>query len=596
MAAISYSSNVRPSWHCFDVRPDPDFDFAAEGNGLNRLPRDISTQLRREFWQRWNADESRLRFDSVDWLAGEVGEFEREKLHLAFDDEELRQKAARCAELCSKMVTLEPMEDFARGQGIEPPVDKGRTRAGRANRLRNNHWWLYQLRVRYRRRAESHIRSVGIVNRRNQIYASDLACSARQRSKRKTAEWLRDCVVVSDEGDQLELFEVVAASQANPVLRRNELMVRLRGFDEVAQAAGHAGLFVTLTCPSAFHATLETGARNPRFKNFTPRDGQSWLCKMWQRARAKIDRLKILMYGFRVAEPHHDGTPHWHAVLFAPAHQIETISFVLRSYWLSEYADEPGATSVRVKFKKLDRAKGSAPAYLAKYIAKNIDGFEVGNDDEAGGEAAEETCHRVGAWASAHRIRQFQQIGGPPVTVWRELRRLRDAGVQPEIRAARAAADAGEWADFIAALGGIERGRGGAVQLWTEHTGELNQYGELRGPQIAGVRAWRTSIDSTTGAALGSVCVERCGSGVPVDSRHHGSESGGSEVRVRTRCKVWRIQRKAPGEVSQQTVNLRSEALGSRPVSPLGPVSITVRTTPAGNHRTEDARGSPWTH
>lgn len=551
----------------FGVPVSPLVDVVAPK--LCELPADIGAQLTREFWKRHNVDgEWSTKHAAQDWLAAEVAEFEREKIHRAFDEEEIRALAKRWSDLCVRMTKLEHMQDFARSLGIDPPeVKRSVTRVGAARRLACPRWWRRQIRKTYLRRAETHLRARGFVHRRRQVYASDRAVDNRRQRKARDRALLQELEAVSDTGEQLNLWGVVERSQANPALRRAELMTRLRGFEEVAQVAGHVAEFVTLTCPSAFHRTHDNGSPNDRWQQFSPRDGQQWLCKMWARARSKLKRLKVMFYGFRIAEPHHDGTPHWHMVLFATPLAAGLLQTVLRELWLSEYADEPGARKYRSKFLRIDPKKGSACGYLAKYVAKNIDGFQVGEDHETEGKNATESADRVAAWASAHGVRQFQQIGGPAVTVWRELRRLR-SGVRDcaDIEAARAAADAGEWAAFITALGGIAAGRGGAVGLWSECTGELSQYDELRGAQVAGVES--------------------------------------ATARVRTRCKVWRIQRKASGARMDGSTHARGNAESlSGPMPPLGPVSITVRSASAvpsgtvtGEHGSASPRGSPWTH
>jgi hypothetical protein len=603
--APKYSEFVRPSTFCadfsramFGVPVSPLVDVVAPT--LDRLPGDIQAQLKRDFWKRHDAKQDwPTKYAAQDWLAGEVQEFEREKIHRAFDEEEICALAKRWSELCGKMQRLEVMQDFARSVSVIPPEVKNNvTRIGAARRLSCVRWWRRQIRKHYTRRAEAHLRARGFVHKRRQVYASDRAVDVHRQRRARNKALLQDLQAVSDAGDQLELWEVVEKSQANPAIRRNELMTRLRGFDEVAQAADHAAEFFTLTCPSAYHASLASGSKNPLWQGYSPRDGQQWLCTMWARARAKLKRLGVSFYGFRVAEPHHDGTPHWHCVFFTARHHRDTLRTVLRETWLSQFRDERGADHVRCVVASIDRSKGSAVGYLAKYIAKNIDGHEVGDDYETENNAnAKDTCARVAAWAAAHGIRQFQQIGGPSVVVWRELRRLRAELVTPgteAIEAARKAADAGQWADFVAACGGISVARANSrVRAFTESTGELSQYDELRSPLIAGVQSAR--------------------------------------ARVRTRSKVWRIQRKKgePGRVAtgessgpisfpvSSVVNPRLINDGGRWVyeggrswfdsdagrallSSLGPVSITVRDSsrvPSGNvagaHASHSARGSP---
>lgn len=367
------------------------------------------------------------------------------------------------------------------------PVAPHISLSGRIARMVDAQWWQRNLRRELCRQNEVIEHASGRIRRREQCYVSDHAVRAKARRTKTNRAILEGLEVVNEQGHAVNLAEVADASVSNPRLRRSELMVRCRGFEEMAAAVGHEAVFLTLTCPSRFHRFDAKGATNPAWDAAgrpTPRDGQRYLCRVWARIRAEWKRQGIAPYGFRVAEPHHDGCPHWHILLFAPAHQVgwfQARRFVADredhgtglvgiagAYALTDSSGEAGAVKHRFTCERIDTSKGSATGYIAKYIAKNIDGeqedgSEVGLDF-ASGTRAVEAAQRVRAWASTHGIRQFQQIGGPSVTVWRELRRLAKGAEDPVlqldlIEGPRSAADRAMWALFWFLQGGPEVAR-----------------------------------------------------------------------------------------------------------------------------------------
>lgn len=339
-------------------------------------------------------------------------------------------------------------------------------------RTQAGEWWGRQLKKADRRGAEAGALKAGKVK----LYCSDLIYQARRKAREDMREFLSRLVAVceTESGDilQRDLLELVRGSNSNPAVRRAELMTRVRGFEEYAKPKGHVPYFLTFTCPSRFHRNSQKWGANAYpdlvgpVQPFTPspRDSQDYLCKTWARARAELAREKIEFYGFRIAEPHKDATPHWHCLFwFKDTHQARAACAILRDYFLADSPNEAGAKRRRVTIEKIDTARGSATGYIAKYIAKNVDGIagdagEFPDRDTAGGEGeatgltSADAALRVEAWASCWGIRQFQQIGGPKVGVWRELRRLKaGADLPAEAEAMRAAADAGTW-DLFADL------------------------------------------------------------------------------------------------------------------------------------------------
>ena len=98
-----------------------------------------------------------------------------------------------------------------------------------------------------------------------------------------------------------------------------------------AEARGLICVMMTITLPRRFRP-LRRGVPNLNYAGETPCDGQRWLLSMWAKVRAGMARSGLRTYGMRVVEPHHDGMPHWHVMMFMQRDNDLFAKSIIRRY------------------------------------------------------------------------------------------------------------------------------------------------------------------------------------------------------------------------------------------------------------------------
>ncbi|WP_392433173.1 replication endonuclease [Yersinia sp. HM-2024] len=389
---------------------------------------------------------------------------------------------------------------------------------GALARLRCATWWkgrLWRLRCQWR---EEQLRAVMLVHKKSSPYISQEALIHQREQWRRSAEFIRAHDLINDSGFVMDMEQVVEASASNPRLRYIEMMTACKGLENLAEMRGDKAMFYTITCPSRYHATLKDGRPNLKWSTKTVRESSDYLVNLFAGIRKKLNRLKLRWYGVRIAEPHHDGTVHWHLMCIMKKQDRAKITQVMREFAIREDRQELGSNiKPRFDVKPVLKSKGTITSYLTKYLGKNVRGSNIRGklDKKTGkpivgketGQPLGEDTERAVAWASLHGVQQFRFFGIPSRQAYRELRLL--AGqlqrqAKPEqgkwkqvlpnkaMDDVLAAADAGCMATYILKQGGVLKPRKDHLIRTAYIESETpNDYGE-HGTKIYGV--WSPSL------------------------------------------------------------------------------------------------------
>lgn len=209
---------------------------------------------------------------------------------------------------------------------------------------------------------------------------------------RRQRNFLEYSYISNDQtGQTFCLKDCIVSSNHNPQRYYGEIQNRINTLEREAINAGLTPVFLTMTLPSEFHEMKQSDGKlvsNPKYNGTTPKEAVKILTKQF--AKLRQDRsLKELtkaqrMY-YRVNEPHKDGTPHTHILLFIPKDRIDRVEVAFKRLFLQ----------VGNKFEKNIK---SASSYIMKYINKTLPMSK---------EQISESDQYINAWYVKHRVNRF---------------------------------------------------------------------------------------------------------------------------------------------------------------------------------------------
>lgn len=486
---IGQCRNIKPHQltNTFAVKTKQDVNFVLKH--LEKVPFDCRIFVRNKFnylVEHHNGDTLKAK----KFLEGLSNYCEQMTINMSVKEESLYLTTCELSNYCKKLIdtrhkkgvandlTIKEMESVVISLGFLPV--KGKSTKGKLNRYSDCKWWWRKIKPIYNRSIESVMRYIHVIWEKFQLYVSDRFLTLRRENKKRNEIFLNSLIALKDSGEEVELSEISDSSLSYSINRVAELKARVAGLEQYADKFGYRTDLVTITAPSRFHCVNHKGRPNIKWNESSVRAVHKYFTGLWDCVISKFHRDNIKTSGFRVVEPHHDGTPHWHIILFSKESDRDLTLDIIRKYFLKDSPDEKGASQHRVIVKDLTQKKKRS--FKGSYILKGIDLSPKNKSQEDLGKS-----ERMNAWGCVWGIRQFYQFGGPAVNLWREARRIAknsnidDSSVWQSVRN-------GDWCEFIEICGGLNIPKGNRkIKLLKEYDNNLNSYGEEKGYVISGL-------------------------------------------------------------------------------------------------------------
>jgi hypothetical protein len=394
------------------------------------------------------------------------------KLNTALTEAKVIKIASDCADACSDL-TNKLISKGESNENIKHTINKelnsldvqqrkGKSVVGDIARYCCPKWWKRKLRTIHRRNFEHIAQFMGQVNEQRNIYISDHSLEKIKQGKKANKKFINTLLVINEEGSQFDLCDFVENSLSNPKNKYAELLMRMFGTAQYAKNKAYNAHLITILCPSEMKSSFKYGDMNDDYNKESTLNAHHFINKVWKNSRTAIDKLTKNFFGFRVVEPCHDGSPHWHLIVYTPANQSDSILALFKKKVEQVYSHKGEQLSCSFDVQEVnDKEVKNVIFYLVKSLEGKVAGnycekhlksrlFHNKTDKE---EEKENNKKRIFAWSSLWGIRQFQQFGMPPIGLWREARKIANKA-DINTRDIWCFSKNGDWPAFIESVGG----------------------------------------------------------------------------------------------------------------------------------------------